>query len=169
MKTTNVIALFCEDIREEKGGSMTLIGVFRDNINFAPQPDPSVIDAPDIPKQGPEALGMITKLWIFLRVNFDPNSRIKEAAIRLVMQDGKNESLGRISQESFDEARKSAKEKKNLLAGLITRVMLTTSVVKQGSIKVEVDMDGETYLAGSLNFQPKAEGEQTLTTSANAQ
>lgn len=150
----NIMALFCEDIREENGGVFTLVGILPDNVNIsAVNADQSTI--PKIPS----SIRVLGKLCIWIRINFAPDYEVGEALIRMVTGDGEQHNLGSVRKATIDEAREKAKARGNLLAGVISRVVLGNFDFSKaiGPLKLEVDLNDETYLAGTLNIQFRSE------------
>src|SRR5271155_1448575 len=100
MQPVTCIALFCEDIREEQNGVFTLIGIIPDNVNVAAIPvGASGQLQPD------SNIKMLTKLCIFIRINFDPDYDLCEAKIRLVPPEGTPIELGKIDSTTIYKAR----------------------------------------------------------------
>jgi hypothetical protein len=137
-----VSAIFCEDIREERSGSTTLVGVMGDNVYI------------------PYAPVAIPKLCIYFRAYFDckelpPSEGISMA---ILSPDDPPIVIGKIEgsalRESYDEARRKGAPK----AGMISRVEFGGFIVKQlGRIVFEVECDGQKYWAGMLNFSNEKE------------
>jgi len=143
MSPISVVALFCEDIRDEVGGTISLIGIFSDNAELPPLVEGTAV--------------MISKLSVYIRINFDAD-RDLPAPIKyhVIMPDGVRIPAGEINKETIDSAR-STKRLGNPIAGLFGRFQMNSLVfAKPGRIVVEVDIDSETYLAGALNFVPHA-------------
>jgi uncharacterized protein DUF6941 len=139
MRSLNAIALFCEDIRAEEGGTLTLVGLLPDNLDLAPM--------------GPTAK-WLGRFAIYIRVNFSPKENIGSARLRLVGADGQIHEFGNIPAETIETAREAAMKKGNALAGVITRTVLPGTLLQQlGTMRVEVVIDEETYVAGALTVQ----------------
>lgn len=150
MISTNCMALFCEDIREEANGVITIIGIIPDNVNVATMP----ITPDGKPKPDP-ATKILSKLCIFARINFDPAYEMPEANIRLVPSEGAAIELGKIDRKTIDTARQQATERGNLLAGVFSRATLNGFPIPQkGTLKVEIAFPKETIIAGAIYFQP---------------
>ena len=146
MQTINVMALFCEDIREEKGDIFSLIGLMPDNVNLADKTD-------GVTREG-QARKLLGKLCLFVRINFDPDIDIGAPEIKLVMPDGESIAIGEIEHSLIQKSISETKENGNLLAGVMSRaVFWGFNPPTDGSIKVEVYINGETYLAGALKFK----------------
>ena len=123
MDDISVVALFCSDVREEKGNTVTIVGVLPDNLNV------------------PKLPGALPKLCVYVRVHM---------YTRLVM-DGKE--LGRIDMQKtvVDAARAKSKDSGKAYAGLIsTFVMSPLAIVKPGLMEALVMVRGKEIVAGSL-------------------
>jgi hypothetical protein len=144
----NIMAVFCEDIREEKGGTLSLIGVVPDNINISNPPnEPGVMNFD-------ATVRMLSKLCIYIRINFDPEYDLPEAKFRLILPNNDQMDLGGIDPVTIKRAQQQAKDKGNPLAGVIGRIILAGfRIPSAGLLKLEVILDKEIYLGGALNFQ----------------
>jgi hypothetical protein len=151
MRPVTVMALFCEDIREEKDEVITLVGIIPDTVNVATSRKE---------RSGLTAIGVDTrvlaKLCMYVRINFDPDYELPEPKIRLIQPDNVSIELGTIDAATVQKARSDAKSKGNLLAGVISRVTLGGfKLPRTGTLKLEVQLEKEVHLAGALNFQAK--------------
>lgn len=131
----SALALFCEDIREEKTGAVTLVGVVTDNVA--------------VPASG----GTIPKLGFFIRMNFDPNDDPGEGTVRVVHGNGKVDEPARIEASTTALACKQARETGAPMAGVISRFVAQNFPANPGRLRVEVAFRNFTYLAGSLHIQ----------------
>lgn len=150
MYPTNVMTVFCEDIREEKNETFTLIGVLPDTMNVSAPSDgdkagTSIVD----PSVRP-----LTKLCVYTRVHFDPKKDIGEPSFRLILPNDQTVNLGLVEAAMIKKARDEAIANGNILAGVVGRAVLGGfQLPKLGVLKLEVDIGGKTYLGGSLNFR----------------
>lgn len=145
MQAPTVMALFCEDIREEKGDILTLIGLMPDTVN---------LETTDGKQESSRSQRMLGKLSVYTRINFDPDLDIEINDISLVMPNGDPIRIGDISPALVSKARQQAKEQNNILAGIVSRAsMWGFAAPEAGSIRVVVTINGEKYLAGALRFQ----------------
>jgi hypothetical protein len=144
MNPTSVIALFCDDIREEKSGALTLVGVLGDNVRLPPLPD-----APD------KLVGMIPRLCVYTRISFDVSAELGPITIKLTMPDGTEVDGGGIDEQTITNA-KNTREQGNPIAGVISRIQFGGIVMKKmGRLTVNVTIGAVTYIAGVLNFVPE--------------
>lgn len=142
MLPTTAMALFCEDIREEKGEVVTLVGVLPDTLNLETGEGATI-------EPGQKFLA---KLCLYVRINFDPDFPLKPPHIRLVLPKEEILSVGEIGADVVEKAKSDAKARGHLLAGVISRAVLIGFRPPDGTAKVEVEINGETYLAGALTF-----------------
>ena len=149
----SVMALFCEDIREEPGSVYTLIGIFPDNVNFVIGDDSATGTAPN---------RIVSRFAIFLRLNFDPKNPPEAGYISLLDPSGERMRLSEIDEKTIRESAQSAKDKGNIVAGIITRVGFAQFPLLNGMFRVELTLGSENYLAGALNVtipsQPTVSG-----------
>jgi hypothetical protein len=137
----HIVALFCADIREEKSGSLTLVGIFGDNVSI-PRP----------PKDHPDATGIVPKLAVYVRIGFDVTAVPKEIALQVIMPNGEELPRQVIEEKTIVEAG-NTKDKGNPLGSVIARLeFVPFPISKLGLMIVNAIVDGETFLAGTLNF-----------------
>ena len=78
MHSLSIMGFFCEDIREESGGTFTLIGLMPDNVTVEELKH-------DGGKEGVSLSNrMVTKLCVFVRANFDPDDPTQEILLHLM-------------------------------------------------------------------------------------
>ena len=136
MNDISVVALFCSDVREEKGGTVTLVGIFPDNLN--------------IPKIPGSFARMCVYVRMHLRTDFDPGPLFA----RIVMPGGQEISRSDVQDELLNETRKKAKASGTPNVGLIsTFVVSPLLIAKAGRIQALVTVGNKEYVAGSLNVQ----------------
>jgi hypothetical protein len=135
-------ALFCEDVREEKLGTVTVVGIFPDNVTVQ-----------SIPFNFP-------KLAIYARISFGVSDRAPtRIALRIVHGDGEATFLTVFERELIDRARCEAQEKEGPSVGLVATAVISPFHVKQaGRINVMVKADEEDEsVCGTLNILASAE------------
>ena len=145
--TLSVMALFCEDIREEKDGIVSLIGIIPDTINLMHATAGAAVPS------GDTAARVLSKLCIYTRINFEPEYDLREPELRLALPNGEVVSLGKIEATTVRQARSDATTKGAPLAGVISRAVLAGFRAPTGTVKLEVIVGDETYLAGAITFQ----------------
>ncbi|MEP0707663.1 MAG: hypothetical protein ABJL17_13620 [Parvibaculum sp.] len=162
--STNVMALFCEDIREEKHGVFTLVGLLPDNVNVSAMSG----DGTDASGGDAKVLG---KLCAFIRINFSPERTPKEIKLRLHFGDGVEHDLGEIERKTIDEAAQKALERNNALAGVISRAVFGGFNFQKaaGQLKIYVIIDDEPHFAAALNINFASDNDGAdATSSSNA-
>jgi hypothetical protein len=141
----NCIAIFCEDIREEAGGTHTIVGVMPQNIGLSP-PSASEKDA--------EGAILFPKLGIYIRVHFHISERPTGAiAAKVVIPGGHDVSLGEMGTEKLDEAVADSISKNNSMVGVIFKaVAAPLQVSESGTLRALVTVDGEEIECGTLHM-----------------
>jgi hypothetical protein len=141
--TVSCLGIFCEDIREEAGGTHTIVGVMPDNINL-------------IGPAGPGGASLLfPKMGIYVRVNLDVSYKPRgPISARASIPGVPDISLGEIGPADIDKAFADAREKNNPLVGIIFKgvaspLPLSTSGVGSAFVTVE----GQEHLAAIINIQ----------------
>lgn len=150
MQPFTAVAIFCEDIREEKNDIITLIGLVPDTVEV------EALSGGGQPAGGETRKFLSNKLCIYVRINFNPDDDLTVSEIRLVMPDDTSIKMAEIEHELIDKAKSDAKTKGNVLAGIISRAALQGFSPPNGAIRVEADINGQTYLIGALTFKYKS-------------
>lgn len=146
MTPLSIIGTFCEDIRVETGDIITLIGLLPDNINTQPA----------LAEKGEVAIDnsrLLTKLCVYTRANFDPDDPINEINLKLVFPDEKEVPLGGASPDIIKVAKEQAKERGNLLAGVVMRGVMYPFRMQTGILRLEAIIGSEVRLISHLNFK----------------
>jgi hypothetical protein len=131
----SAIALFCEDIREESRGQVTLVGVVPDNGAVA-----------EIP-------ATIPKFCAFIRVNFSPERPPESLATFLRLPDGTEVAYSDHDVSGLRQSSKDAIEKGNPLVGSVGRVVgINFPISSEGLIGAFAKINGEERLAGFVRF-----------------
>lgn len=136
MANVSVVGFFCEDIREEKSGQDTIIGILPDNYKV-----------PSLP-------GLTPKLCGYCRMHLEIQSKFTDVIkTRLVGVNQSDIELGIISQDIIDNSMQEALRNGMPYAGLITKVVLSPfSVQKQGLVQLIVTIGAVDYVAAALNI-----------------
>jgi hypothetical protein len=136
MKDISVIALFCEDIREEKSGTDTIVGVLPDNLRV-----------PHVP-------ALFPKMCVYLRTNIGLAFDAGPFTTRIVMPGGKEAGRSEARAEVVNSVRQAAQSKGAPYAGFITRfVFAPLHIDETGRILALVTIRGNEYVAGALNIE----------------
>lgn len=132
----STLALFCEDIREEKAGTETIVGIFPDNLSV------------------PKVPGVFPKICVYLRIHVRPDFNPGSIVTYIKMSDGAVISESRMQGDVVEKALSSARATGLPYAGLITKfVMVQLRVNVPGRISALVNIAGREYVAGALNIQ----------------
>jgi hypothetical protein len=136
MPLYSIIGIFCESIRQEAGGTETLIGIFPDNLRI-----------PAVPVGLPS-------LAIYVRLNLSADFLPGPVSVRLIAPDGSPIAENQLSADLISKALSDAKATDAPLAGLIARLSLMPFMIpKPGRLLIEARIAGETVICGALNIQ----------------
>jgi hypothetical protein len=141
-----VFGIFCEDIRQEKSGQVSIIGSLPDNIQM-PAP-------PDSLKSEEVLKAVMPKLGLYLRLALPLKGSGKPMPIKLVMPDGSDLPLGDIDAELIAKARREARENNLPLAGIVFHALLEGFRIMPGIISAVLDSEGKRYICAFLNVKP---------------
>ncbi len=135
MSDWNVVGLFCEDIREEKTGVHTLVGVFPDNLNVSELP------------------GMMPKLCIYVRFHLDVNADVRSITAMLRFPTSE-QSLGGFDPDLIKKTQEDSRKKGTPLAGLILKgISGPIKIPGPGRILAIAKVNDDEIVCGSLNIQ----------------
>jgi hypothetical protein len=150
------VALFCEDIREEKSGQDTLVGTLPDNVNIRRIP------------------GAMPKLAVYIRILVPVNDAPKRMSVVATMPDGDTVQLGTLD-ELIEPAISESRKRDMPFGGIAARAVVANLVFKKaGKFIVELDVDGKKQICGMLNIvthdanQPSTGSEQPASQSPTA-
>lgn len=125
MESLRAIALFCEDIREEKGDTDSLVGILPDNI-----------EVPRVP-------GAFVKLSLYVRLLVELGHEARHAELVLRSPDGMDRQLGAVEPGLVMKAVNDAREAGAPYAGIVMRVALNNYPVQQAGRFLAVLRHGE--------------------------
>jgi hypothetical protein len=141
MAQFSAVAIFSEDIREEKSGQDTVVGTMPDNLN--------VTNAPP----APNLRALMPRLGIYVRVNFLNDEKPKEAAVKILNTDGSLITQGGWDQSVIDKAFDDAKTNQMPFVGFIFKVVVgPLPIASGGKITAIVMVDGSETIIGALNI-----------------
>ena len=131
------VTLFCEDIREEKTGLSTLIGVMPNNIETANFPI------------------VFAKLGLYTRISFSADAEVGDLSVWLQMA-GEKRLLTKIDPDLVVKAKSEAKRGVPM-AGLISKSLLPAfTVTKPAVVTVTVQVGDQEIVAGGMNVRKVA-------------
>jgi hypothetical protein len=140
MQPKSVAGLFCEDIRSERSGAFTLIGIMPDNAN---------VPAPPMPDQR----GIIPKLCLYIRMNFDAADTVKNISTKVRLPDGNELDMGPVAPNIVEQAFESSRTNGSPLAIIAVRVEFPGfPITELGRIIAEVTIDEEVFIVAQLNL-----------------
>ena len=137
----SVVALFCSDVRQEKGGTETIVGVFPDNVNV-----------PTIP-------GAFAQMHIYVRMHVLPSFKPRQIITRIVLPDGSELDRSEMDQGLVERTREKAFANNSPYMGLVAKfTMVPMHIAQEGRLQVIVSVDDQDHVAGALNLRlaPKA-------------
>jgi len=136
----SAVAIFCEDIREEKSGQDTIVGTLPDYL--------AIENAPQISSSRP----MLPRLAMYARIQFDIDETPGDIAVALLDANG-----AVVAQTGFDPAvvKKSfsdTKANKMPLVNLIMKVIIGPfPIVRPGKIIAKLKIGDSERVIGALN------------------
>lgn len=141
----NCVGIFCEDIREEVGGTHTIIGVMPDNIGIAAPPESGANDALLFPR-----------IAIYVRVNLDASRQPPEGAItaKVSIPGVDVLTLGTMGVDALKQAFADAASKNNPIVGVIFKGVASSVQFRESGIaRAVVTIEGKENLCAALNIQ----------------
>ena len=136
MPDISAIGIFCEDIREEKNGQITLVGILPDGLNVS----------------GGEGTLMLAKLCLYVRVHVaPPDSDAGSVSARIIMPDGSELVKNEVKPERIRNARDKVLKSGAPILGLILRFAVSPlPIATPGRILAEVTVGQNKSICGSL-------------------
>lgn len=132
--TTSCITFFCDDIREEKSGKDTLVGIYSDNLASEKFPI------------------NFHRLALYTRINLSVDEKVNEITIRITAPGGIKDELAKLEGEFIRNAQNDAKSKGSRQTGIINKAIIGSAVVSEpGRIEIVVQIDKQEFLSGFLN------------------
>ena len=148
MQRRQVTGLFCEDIRSEKSGAFSLVGIMPDNANIGVAPTS-------------EKRGMFPKLCVYMRAQFDISDQVKTISMSMQLPDGNVLDMGPISADLISKSFAGAKKKGNPLAIIVLRAEFQAfPIISLGKMLLHAHIDGESYIAAQLNLVSSQDEEE---------
>ena len=159
MQNVSVVALFCDDVREEKSGQDTVIGVMPDSLTLHGIPAAREKGTPALPK-----------LSLYVRIVFDAKATTpKSIDAKMATVDGKP-----IVEVEWDEAVvakafKDANDAGRPIVGLVAKIVGGPFVIPQStSLLGIITIDGQEHIGGILNLILPTASEQPASQSPPA-
>jgi hypothetical protein len=140
----HAICLFCEDLREEKSGQITLVGILPDNVNLPPTPEV---------KEGLVARPFIPKLALYVRMHIGIEDDPGTMTLKVVFPNGEETALGDIENDLIVQAKRQATEKGMPIAGLLSYAVLSGfQAVTAGVVSVVLETKDQRSVIGIMNL-----------------
>src|SRR5437899_1144143 len=109
----SAVAIFCEDIREEKSGQDTIVGTLADNLNIS-TPPPS-----------PDTVGLLPKFGLYMRINISTADQPKEVRAKLIDPKGTVIAQSDWERSVLDKAFADARANAMPVTGLVLKLVAT--------------------------------------------
>lgn len=140
-KPVIALGIFCEDIREEAAGTITLVGVLSDNIGV-----------PSVP-------GVMPQIAVYVRTVFDIDTRPEEYSVRLEVPWHEQPLFTQLTSEAeIANALDAARNEGAPSYGLLTYAKLNPFPIQAaGRALVIIRIDGIDIIAGHLNIKAGAQ------------
>lgn len=146
MRPVSSVAIFCEDLREEKSGQDSIIGTMPDNVNLPG----AVMPNSSNPVQ---STPMLPKLGLYLRMNLDAEEKPTQLSVRVIDAKGELIAGGGWEQHLIDKAFKDANENKMPFVGLIFKILVAPfPIFAEGKITAIATVNETDYVAGAINI-----------------
>jgi hypothetical protein len=131
------IGLFCEDIREEKQGTDTLVGILPENLLISQKP-PAVL----------------SKLALYVRITLESATNIESINIKLRTPEGTVLDLTTFDANLIKKTKQEASESNNPFVGLISKVVFGPfQVAKAGRYEALVELNQEVSVCAFMNVK----------------
>ncbi|MBU1210491.1 MAG: hypothetical protein KJ587_04345 [Alphaproteobacteria bacterium] len=126
MMDVHAVGLFCEDIREEKSGLVTLVGVLPDNIRSESLP------------------GLFPKLGIYVRAHFFSKTRPDSLEILILAPNGAEVVHVSVEDDALNKAWDEAAIAEDDYVGIISKINVSPFQFNEsGTIKLILRVNGE--------------------------
>jgi hypothetical protein len=133
MNDIAVVALFCSDVRTEKGGTETIVGIYPDRIKV------------------PQFPGAFAQMAFYVRIHMLTTYRPAQVIARVIMPDGNELQRNEVGQDLIEQTRQATIERGAPYMGLIVKFQVAPLRIEQeGRIQILLTVDGEDIVAGAL-------------------
>lgn len=133
--SVNAVAIFCEDIRQELTGQVTLVGIMPDTIRISQIPT------------------LVPRLSVYVRVHITVPEQPNEISAKLVGANSAPFPPLNWKKDAIEKAFTDLRAKKVPFAGFVARSSAALFPIHQeGLLSVIVSIDGKEYTAGAINI-----------------
>jgi hypothetical protein len=139
------VGVFCEDIREEKGGQITIVGILPDNVNTPPRPE----DA------SPTARVVLPKLGLYLRILMETEDNVEPITVKLLLPEGEEIVLGEVDATLIARSKKEAADRGLPIAGIVNQALMQGFRAPIGTIYAAIEAGGQRHICAVLNLVPQ--------------
>lgn len=145
--TMHIVGFFCEDIREEKNGQLTIVGTLPDNVQVPPPPSSQE------PRDGRQFAAIMPKLGIYIRVRVPLDIPPIPMKVSLSLPNGSSIVLGNVDSEIISKSKREAQEKGLSFGGLIFHaVMQGFQFGSAGLVSAVVEWGDNREICAQLNL-----------------
>jgi hypothetical protein len=132
--SVNAVAVFCEDIRQEASGQLTLVGTMPDTIKLSRLP------------------GMMPKLGVYLRFHITASEKPKSVSAKFVGANSSQFKEMNWNEDAINRAFTALSEDIPFAGFMGRAVRAPAKVTEVGFLGVVVVIDGKEHMAGGLKF-----------------
>jgi hypothetical protein len=143
MAEIRALGLFCESVREESGGTHTIVGILPDNMTLQKVP------------------GALPKLSLYVRILLEPGVDPGPLSIWLSFPNGEKREIQKVDPKLIEATQRTAKDEGAPLVGVIAHAAFPQFPVPgYGRISALLRTTNEEIVCGFLNVkeQPAASG-----------
>lgn len=135
----SAISLFCEDIREEKNGALTIVGVMSDNVEF------------NSPEKISSQVPALSKLGIYTRILLPSFYEPTIITVHLKFPDGKEVDFPSFSKEFVESTLNDGRASNKPFSFLVSQAIAIPFVIEQeGRVTVIVRAPAVELISGQL-------------------
>jgi hypothetical protein len=140
----NTVGIFCEDIRDEVGGTHTVIGIVPDNVHLQRRKLPTTKDSSIL----------VPKMGFYVRANLESGGDIPRGmSAEIALPDREPMMLGSLTQENIEAAFRESISNKLPFVGVIFKGVLSPLPIgRSGLAELRLKIDGRVILCGTLNI-----------------
>lgn len=127
--------IFCDDIREEVGNRVTIVGVMSDAVYLDTVP------------------AILPKFGIYARIRLPIDYAAKNILFRILEPSGAGNAIGLFDADMIEKSRQDAIAARLPDMSFVVRaVAVPFQINVEGFAKIEIDIDSKTIEAGELRF-----------------
>jgi hypothetical protein len=139
------VGVFCEDIREEKGGQLTIIGILPDNVNMPPRPEGA----------SPATRVVLPKLGLYLRILMETEADVEPITVKLLLPEGEEIVLAEVDAALIAQSKKEAADRKLPVAGIVNQALMQGFRAPTGTMYAAIETGGQRHICAVLNLIPQ--------------